>query len=451
MVEKEQAKMNQTLTKLLPAFIHGRHTLQKVVANTGWLFLNHAFRAVVSLVVGVWLARYLGPEKLGIFNYSIAFTVLFSAFSTLGLDSIVVRNIVTRPELKDEIIGTVFLLKLVGGLIALAFAVGAALLVRPEDKLVQWMVGIIAAGFVFQSFDVIAFWFHSQIKIKPMVYVKMAAFLVASAGKVALIIMGASLVWFAWVGLFEIIIGAAGMVMAYEAYGNRLKTLRWAGKRARELLKDSWPLIIASLAFCVHARIDHVMLAEMIGAGEVGKYSVAVNIIALFEYIPVLVCMSFAPTLTEAKTLGEDMYYKRLLNLYRLMFNMFLIITVPIFLFSGAIVDNLYGADYKDSGRLLALMSLKLFFVNFATVREIFIVNDGLFGYSLVTTLAAAAVNIAANYLLIPLYSSVGAIVASMTSFAVMVFLVDMFYYKTFRNLKTMARAITTPLQLKFE
>ena len=72
----------------------------------------------VGLFVGVWVARYLGPEQYGIYSYAIAFVALFSAFSTLGLEGIVVRNIVIEPSRKDEILGSAFMLRLLCGFLA---------------------------------------------------------------------------------------------------------------------------------------------------------------------------------------------------------------------------------------------------------------------------------------------------------------------------------------------
>jgi len=61
---------------------------QKSSKNALWLFLDKILRLGVGLVVGVLVARYLGPELFGKWNYAIAFISLISAFATLGLDQI---------------------------------------------------------------------------------------------------------------------------------------------------------------------------------------------------------------------------------------------------------------------------------------------------------------------------------------------------------------------------
>ena len=65
--------------------------------NTSWLFAEKILRMFVGLFVGIWVARYLGPEQFGLFSYAQSFVGLFTAMATLGLDGIVVRELV-----KDE-------------------------------------------------------------------------------------------------------------------------------------------------------------------------------------------------------------------------------------------------------------------------------------------------------------------------------------------------------------
>jgi O-antigen/teichoic acid export membrane protein len=76
--------------------------------NTSWLFGEKILRMFVGLFVGIWVARYLGPEQFGLFSYAQSFVGLFTAIATLGLDGIVVRELVRDESRRDELIGTVF-------------------------------------------------------------------------------------------------------------------------------------------------------------------------------------------------------------------------------------------------------------------------------------------------------------------------------------------------------
>ena len=75
---------------------------RKYFTNTGWLFFERIATAVIALFVSMYVARYLGPSKYGLLNYAISFAGLFSAIATLGLDKIVVRDLVGYKKKRDE-------------------------------------------------------------------------------------------------------------------------------------------------------------------------------------------------------------------------------------------------------------------------------------------------------------------------------------------------------------
>src|SRR6266487_3807766 len=141
--------MNQNWARFLPdtikARLEGRHNLQRVIGNAGWLFADKISRIGVAVFVGVWIARYLGPEQFGLLSFASAFVALFAVMGSLGLDGIVVREIVLNPEGKDHILGTAFVLKLCGGAATLVASIAMISLVRPGDSLSRCLVGLAAA------------------------------------------------------------------------------------------------------------------------------------------------------------------------------------------------------------------------------------------------------------------------------------------------------------------
>ena len=164
----------------------------------------------VGLFVGVWIARYLGPEQFGILSYAQAFVALFSALATLGLDSIVIRDIVREPQYKDMLLGTAFILKLSGGIIAISIAFCSVLLTNPDDVQLQLMVMIISSSIIFQSFNTIDFWFRAEMLSKYTAYSNILGLIIISLIKIYLIITSAPLIAFVWAGVGEIIIVYTG-------------------------------------------------------------------------------------------------------------------------------------------------------------------------------------------------------------------------------------------------
>jgi O-antigen/teichoic acid export membrane protein len=310
----------------------------------------------VGLFVGVWVARYLGPEQFGILSYAIAFVSLFSAVASLGLDGIVVRDLVRDPSAKDEILGTAFALKLLGGALTLLAVLVSIFILRPDDRLSHWLVGITAVGMIFNAFDTIDFWFQSQVLSKFSVYAKSSAFLLVSVAKVVLILEEAPLIAFACAGLAEIAIGSLGLVLSYRISGHFIRSWRSNLPRAQRLLKDSWPLILSSVAIMIYMRIDQVMIGEMVGNKEVGIYSVAVQLVEVWYFLPGIIISSVFPSIVEAKSMGEEIFYERLQKLYNFVAFLSYCIAVPVTFLAGWVIKFLYGTSYGSSSPMLAVL-----------------------------------------------------------------------------------------------
>ncbi len=413
--------MNQTWAKYLPSFlrqkIEGRHTLQKAVGNTGWLFADQIVRMGVGLFVGVWVARYLGPERYGLLSYSLAFVTLFSALASLGLNDIAVRNLVRTPAMKDEIIGTTFFLRIMSGSIVFGVTLGGIFIIRPADTLTHWLVGIIAAGSVFQAFDAINFWFQSQVSSKYTVFATNAAFLLVAAVKIVLILRNAPLVAFAWAALAEIAIGAAGLVIAYRVNGHRLKNWHASLTMAGTLLKDSWPLIFSGIVGMIYLRIDQVMLGQMKGSAEVGIYSAAVRLAEVWYFIPMAIYSSVLPGIVEARAISEELFYSHLQKLYNLMAMIAYLIAVPVTFLAGWVVVVLFGASYAKAGPMLAVLIWAGLFVNLGVARSAFLNTMNWTKVHFITVFLGSIVNVGLNLLLIPVYGGMGAVIASCAAY----------------------------------
>ena len=199
--------------------------LRKIITNISWLFADRILRLGVGVFVVALIARYLGPQQFGLFSYASAFVALFYTFAGLGLERIVVRDIVHDPSCKNEILGTAFVLKLLGGTITSLLAIATISLVRPNDTLSRWLVGSLAAITIFEAFDAIDFWFQVQVKSKYTVLAKNTAFIIVTLIRITLIQMQAPLIAFAWATLVEAILGAIGLVIAYKF--NKQTLLTW--------------------------------------------------------------------------------------------------------------------------------------------------------------------------------------------------------------------------------
>ncbi|MFC7299686.1 flippase [Herminiimonas aquatilis] len=405
--------------------------------NTSWMFAEQVLRMAAGLFVGIWVARYLGPEQYGVFSYAIAFVSIFSSVAKLGLDSIVVRDLVRDPNQRDIYLGTAFWLKLGGALLTLG-AVTLAVQYTENDHLTNLYILIIASGSIFQSFEVVDFYFQSKVLSKFVSLCRITQLVLSSLLKIYLVLTGADLLWFVAVSLIDQATLAVSLYLAYryQRHGNFFKYFDLP--LAKNLLRDSWPLILSGFVLMIQARIDQVMLKALVGNAEVGYYSSAMRLIEIFSFIPMILTTSLFPAIVNAKNMSVSVYKDRLSHLYKFMMLLFLGVAIPIYFFGNEIVIFLYKDAYAPAGYLFSLMALRLFFTNYGAARGAYLMAENLTRYALITLIIGAVVNVLLNYLLIPIYHSKGAIFASLVSFFVATFLLDFCYGKTRENFKIM-------------
>lgn len=403
-----------------------------VVTNIGWLFADRILRMGVGLVVGVWVARYLGVEQFGTFNYAAAFVALFSTCASLGLPSLIIREIANEPEKKEQILGTTFWLQLLGGIATLLLAITTISILRHDDPVTIGLVSILASVSIFQAFDTIDLWFQSQVNSKYTVLAKNAAFVVVTLFKVLLISIHAPLLSFAWATLAEAAIGSVGLIYCYKLQGYFISMWKWDFHVAKKLLRESYPLIFSSMAIMIYMKIDQIMLGEMIGSQSVGIYSSATRISEIWYFIPTAIASSISPAIFSAKKEGDEiLYYRRIQQLLRLLSTIAIIIAVPMSFLSGDIVTILFGSEYSAAGPILAIHIWAAVFVFMGVGTSSWFVAEGLTYLTFRRTLIGAVMNIMLNFVLIPMYGGIGAAIATVISQAFASFISNAFNLKS--------------------
>lgn len=406
------------LNKLTTATQKFSPELRKIIKNIGWLFADRILRMGVGLIVGAWVARYLKPDLFGQFQYASAFVSLFSVLAGLGLDQIVVRDIVRDSSCNNETLGTTFVLKILGSFLTIGVTLGTVILFNPNDNLTILLAGILAVATTFNAFNTIEFWFQSWVKSKYTVIAKNIAFLLATLIRIALIQMQAPLIAFAWAVVAESALGAIGLAIAYQVKGENIIKWRAGWLRAKILLKESWSLIISGLAIMIYVRIDQIMLGQLADNRSVGLYAVATRISELWYFIASAIVSSVTPAIVQAREQSETLYYEKLQKLFNIMALITFAIAIPMTFLSRPIVVLIYGQNYALASEPLSIYIWSSVFGFFGWAKSIWIVAESLTTFALITTCCGAAMNILLNFWLIPIYGGSGAAIATVVSYA---------------------------------
>ncbi|SDF69865.1 flippase [Terriglobus roseus] len=415
--------------------------LRKVLGNTSWLMMDRVVRLGLGLVVGVWVARYLGPEQFGTLNFGVSFVALFATLTTLGLEMIVVREVVLRPEDTHEILGTALALRATGSILAPAVAIGVVSLLQPNDATARLIVSILSIGMVFLSLDTIDSFFQSQVKSKLTVISKNSAFLVATAARVVLIRAHAPLWTFAAALVGEQILGAIGMAIAYRKTYGTFRQWRYRNSRAAKLLQQSWPVILSGMAIMVYMRIDMVMLKTMRGGVDAGIYAAATRVSEVWYFIPSAIVSSVWPAVLRAKD-NPPLYYQRLGRLFSTVSLLALSIGGLVLLVAKPIILFLYSDAYRAAAPVLSVHIWASVFVFLGVAQAPWDFAEDALKLGFYRTFSGGVSNVLLNLYLLPRYGAMGAAIATVISYALSSVFGNLFSAKTRPIFYMQARSI---------
>jgi O-antigen/teichoic acid export membrane protein len=400
--------------------------LRQIAVNIGWLFTDNIFRLFSLVLVNAWVVRYLGPARYGDLSYGLALVSLFTPLATLGLTDMVVRDLVKTPDRAAETLGTAFTLVLGGSCAAVALASAVIFVLRPGDHHSQQVVVVLAISTVFQAFVVIDAWFQSQVRSKYVVYARNTALVIASAIKLLGVVLHAPILVFAALYTLESGRYALGLV---AWYGRRrldhaaFRQWRFRTERAKNLLRDSWPLLLQGLAIMVYMRIDQTMLRQMLpddeGRRAVGLYAAAVRLSEVWFFIPLAITSSVFPAVIRSREQGEAKYRTWIQWLFNVMALTSYSYAILATLLSGFIITLFYGEDYREAAPMFAILAWAGLWVSLGLARDSVLKAENRQMLSFKASLLGAASNVIINLLLIPPLKGVGSAIATTVSYGI--------------------------------
>lgn len=393
--------------------------VRKILANAGWMSGNQIVYLAAGVPVTIWMARYMGPSEFGTYSYVLALTGFFQILCKLGLDDIVVRELVRDRSSQNRVLGTAFALKAAAGLLAISAVLLTTVVLRSNDAQTLVLVAIAAIAMVPQAFETIDFWLLSELKSKWSFVVNNLRLLIGAAARVCLLLAAASLLAFIWVIPSLAILSAVGLVVAYRTEGAHLTKWHFDFCLAREMLTRALPLMLSAASIAVYMRIDQVMLGALATDSTLGIYAAAVRLSEFWFIVPVAIAASAFPTLIETRNESTDLYNARLRRLFRLFAIMSYGVCIPGTFLADGVVKVVYGAQYRGSGPVLAVLLWAGPLVALGVLGERWKIIENLTWFSFLSTGLGALANVGLNALWIPAYGALGAAWATVVSYLV--------------------------------
>lgn len=387
---------------------------KSLLINAGWLAGDRVVRLGGGLLVGVWIARYLGPRDFGVLNYTMAFSALFGILATLGLDGIVIREGINKRFHEGVLFGTAFYLRLYGSFFGLAVSVAlGALSGSTGDALI--MIALGSGVYIAQSLYVIDWYFQASSNNKMSVIAQNGAFLVSNAAKIALIVLKMPVIMFAVCNVAEALLASAMLLVLYT----RSKNAGWSFDKgvARTLLAESWPLILSGLAFMIYVRLDQVMIGHMLGDTAVGVYAAAIRISEVWNMVPFLVITVAFPRLLELRITNKASYDKNMQILFSCLVAMSFVAAIAAQMLGDWAVTLMFGPSYIDASSILKISIWSAIFSSLGAAGGRWLIAENLIRYALFRNVVGVLVNFVGNLILIPILGAKGAALATLASY----------------------------------
>ncbi len=398
-------------------------------------------RLFIALSVGVWVTRYLGPEQFGILSYAQSFVGIFAALSSLGLNDIIIRELVKGQDKKNLILGSSFGLQTLGSTLIMLILV-ISVYFNDNEPLTNKIIIILGLLTFINSFNVIASYFHSQVKSKFYAIAGLVGVIISALLKVYLILGNYSLIYFVYVLAFDVIFLVAGLIWFYSRSGESLLNWKFSWSVAKNLLKDAWPLILSGIIVSIYMKIDQVMIKEFLGNGEVGQYSAAVRLSEAWYFIPTIICSSLFPAIINAKLKDDTLYKDRLQRLYNLMVVLGVVIILPVLMLSDWMINLLYGVAFQRSAAVLNIHILGSVFVFLGVANQKWFISENYQAYNIICLGAGMLANIVLNVIMIPKMGIMGAAYATLISQFIASVLAPAFFKKTRNSFYMMLKAL---------
>lgn len=413
----------------------------KFVNNTSWILAGQIVRMIVSSLINIISTRYLGPSNYGVITYVTSYVSFFTSLITLGLEGVLIYELVSNREKNGEILGTAIALRLVAGIVCTISFLAIIYLTDGTDSVTMTVALLQAIQLPFLCLDSIKFWYQSSLDSKYPVLVQTGAYIFTSIYKVYLLLTQKSVAWFALAVSLDVIIIGVSCLYLYKRHDG--PKLHFSLERAKRLLRSGFPFVLANLMAVIYGQMDRIMIKQMLGdSAQVGLYSASLSICTIVGFIPVAILDSSRPVVMEAKNSDDRLYQLRFCQLAAAILWFSGIYSAFITVFSKLIIRILYGEAYLAASACLRIAVWYTLFSYLGSAMNLWLVCEKRNKYVLVFSGLGAFANLLLNYLLIPSFGIEGAAFATFVTQMLTNFVLPLLFSDTRGYSKLVVRGV---------
>ena len=264
--------------------------------NLSWLIFDKFFRATINILLSIILARSLGPESFGILNYLLAFLFLFTSLSSLGMNPILVNQIVKNKDRNNHItIMNAYYFRFIFSLFNYLIFIFLINILNKNQIYLNYSL-IIGIGIIFKSCEVFFSYFEAKSLSKYIVISQLVGLISSVIIVFYVINNNLDYIYIYYALILDIILV---FILINTFYYLKISTffIRINLLVLKNIILKSFPVLISSLSIILYMRIDQIMINAIVDEYNLGVYSVSVRYIEIFHFIPKIIMISLLPIL----------------------------------------------------------------------------------------------------------------------------------------------------------
>ncbi|HJQ83537.1 MAG TPA: flippase [Candidatus Binatia bacterium] len=392
--------------------------MSRFVRDSASVFATQIAVTILGIGTSVVTARMLGPHDRGLFQLLVLLPATLANFVKLGIPQANVYFMRReRASAADVASNSVWFALALGGGLAIVAYLGRDWLLAPflreaPPATVPVVLALVPCVLIQTFFSGVL---QAEQRFREFNFQTLMPALLALLG------MPIALVWLR-TGLVGAIVTQTVIALfvtfwlALRVHRTAHLRLCWNGPLARGMLGFGGKSYVQTLASTLHFRIDQYMIAMFLDPSQVGLYAVAVNLTNLLLKVPDATGTVLYPRIAGA---GEQAMHAQTTTVCRHTIFVMAVGALGYAIAGPFAIRLLYGEAFAASARPLLLMlpgtvmiSLYLLLTRNFTSRNRQQVN-------IVAAVAALAINVGLNCILIPRFGIAGAAISTAVSYSV--------------------------------
>jgi O-antigen/teichoic acid export membrane protein len=391
-----------------PPDVELRQGAQRILANTAYRGLADLGSKVISLALYVVMARELGESGFGVFTFGLAVAMLVTALGGFGQDAILVREVARDRRQIDHYFANTLVLKVVLAIPALVLAIAAGTFLDIARD-TQIVVALLGAAIVAELLTTTCFGVYQafeRLVYLPVVLITQRT--VTAVAGIAALLLGADVVVVSAVYLGGSLVALA---LALVLVVRRVVRPRFEIDSGfwLPLMRVAAPVGLAGLFGTVLFRIDAAILAWFDTPDVVGNYGAAYRLFEAAFFVSWAVGTAVYPVFSRLSLTSEPPVRLVFDRGLKLVLALLLPFSIGGLILGRPLVELLYGADYDRADEAFMILAPAIAFHGIMHVGGLLLVAQNRQLLMAGITGVVAALNIAANFVLVPLYSLEGA------------------------------------------